>query len=266
MINRMDQKEGIINVSVANIYREATYKSEIVTQGLLGERLKIIQPSGDFSIVELPDTYQGWLSNLQWVNASEQRFPTRKIRSKFLRIYDNPSSETCYLREATFGSDLSIVDDQGSWIKVMLPDGLAGWVNGEAFKDFPEMSRQSVVDLAEEFLGCPYFWGGRSSKGFDCSGLTQTIFSALNIMLPRDAWMQHRDGEFVSNSIEKANPGDLYFFSESSRKITHVGIAVGNNKMIHARGFVRVNSLQEGDPDFSNTLFNTFVDTRTFIY
>jgi cell wall-associated NlpC family hydrolase len=121
-----------------------------------------------------------------------------------------------------------------------------------------------VVKLIKEFLGYPYFWGGRSVKGFDCSGLIQTVYSLLGLKLPRDSWMQHRDGKFVSDQPGEAEPGDLYFFSDTGSKITHVGMATGAGRIIHARGMVKENSLIHDETIFNEKLYSSFVDVRTF--
>ena len=63
----MSEITGKINVSVANMYREATYGSEIVNQGLLGESITVENRTKDFTEIKLYDGYQGWISNYQWV-------------------------------------------------------------------------------------------------------------------------------------------------------------------------------------------------------
>jgi len=120
--------------------------------------------------------------------------------------------------------------------------------------------------LSDSFhlIGYPYYWGGRSVKGFDCSGLIQTVFALVGIRLPRDAWMQYRDGTEVDCELKDTPAGDLYFFAEGNTKITHVGLAVGNGDIIHARGMVRINSLIAGQTNYSEELYKTFIGTKTF--
>jgi cell wall-associated NlpC family hydrolase len=160
--------------------------------------------------------------------------------------------------------DLHVADVQNGWVQVILPDGKEGWVKQTAFAAFPVKTREAAVQFAEEFLGYSYCWGGRSTKGFDCSGLTQLVFRLIGVEVPRDAWMQHQEATFVSDKPENARKGDLYFFSEDGSKITHVGIVSNPNRMIHARGMVRQNSLIRSDEDFCEDLQYTFVDVRTF--
>jgi len=260
----MPDLTGRINVSVANIYREATYGSEVVNQGLLGELITVEDRKKDFSQIKLNDGYQGWISNYQWVSEAKISLPTKIIRTHFVKIYTKPDIKSESIRDATVGSEISIVEDNRQWYEILLPDGLRGWIEKKAIADFPGSTREGAVKLVREFLGYPYYWGGRSSKGFDCSGLIQTVFSLLGKHLPRDSWMQQRDGKFVSDDPEKARPGDLYFFSDSGSKITHVGMAVGDSGIIHSRGMVRENSLDRKQTSFSEELLNSFVDVRTF--
>ena len=89
--------------------------------------------------------------------------------------------------------------------------------------------QQKVVQEANKYLGVPYVSGGNTPKGFDCSGLTQYVYShAVNISLPRVTTAQEKVGSEVSlNSLQ---PGDLLFYGMRGNT-THVGIYIGNNKM-----------------------------------
>jgi cell wall-associated NlpC family hydrolase len=260
----MSEIRGAINVSVANLYREATYGSEIINQGLLGELITVEDSMKDFSQITLQDGYQGWVSNYQWVSYKENNYPTKVIREHIVRIHSEAHPESETLRDATIGSYVSIAGENDRWHEVILPDGLKGWIEKNVFKAFPPANRDGAVKLIEEFLGYPYCWGGRSVKGFDCSGLIQTVFSLIGINLPRDSWMQQRDGTYVSDNPEDAKRGDLYFFSDTGSKITHVGMALGGGRIIHARGLVRQNSLFRDDPQYNEVLDKSFVDVRTF--
>ena len=105
----MSNETGQINVSVANMYREASYKSEIVNQGLLGESIIIEKNEKDFSLIRLTDGYRGWISNLQWVSESKKTYKSMKIRSHFVRIYNLPDPGGDTIRDATIGTDLQVV-------------------------------------------------------------------------------------------------------------------------------------------------------------
>jgi cell wall-associated NlpC family hydrolase len=94
------------------------------------------------------------------------------------------------------------------------------------------------------FLGTPYVWGGRSRRGTDCSGFTQSVFADLGIELPRNSRKQWKTGRAVKdNQLRK---GDLVFFRTIANRISHVGIMTqpSSHEFAHAsssRGVVRSN-------------------------
>jgi hypothetical protein len=109
--------------------------------------------------------------------------------------------------------------------------------------------REELVRSARSFLGVPYLWGGTSvEKGFDCSGLTMTVYQLNGFDLPRTSAEQFDAGSPVSRPyMEK---GDLLFFSKGNDKVSHVGIYAGDNHFIHAPGRgrqIRTDNLSKGD-------------------
>ncbi|MDH3359343.1 MAG: NlpC/P60 family protein [Desulfobulbaceae bacterium] len=94
--------------------------------------------------------------------------------------------------------------------------------------------RKGLVKTAKRFLGVPYKWGGESSReGFDCSGLTMTVYRLNGMNLPRNSRQQYRAGRSVRKGELK--PGDLVFFAtKGGKRINHVGIYLGGNRFIHA--------------------------------
>jgi cell wall-associated NlpC family hydrolase len=88
-----------------------------------------------------------------------------------------------------------------------------------------------VIALAMQYLGVPYVWGGSTPKGFDCSGLVQYVYAKVGVALPHSSRMQFTYGTAVSRDNLRA--GDLVFFFTP---IQHVGIYIGNGKMINATG------------------------------
>ncbi len=96
--------------------------------------------------------------------------------------------------------------------------------------------RGELVKTAETFIGVPYLWGGNSvDTGFDCSGLTMTVYQLNGFDLPRHSGDQFETGMPVER--EELQPGDLIFFhTRGNGKISHVGIFVGGDQFIHAPG------------------------------
>jgi peptidoglycan DL-endopeptidase CwlO len=93
----------------------------------------------------------------------------------------------------------------------------------------PAARRQAVVSNALSKLGKPYRWGASGPNAFDCSGLVKWSFGSAGRALPRSS----RAMAGVGTPVSKANlqPGDLVFFY---KPISHVGIYIGNGKMVHA--------------------------------
>lgn len=145
---------------------------------------------------------------------------------------------------------------------------------GSAESISPEMT-ENIIAEAEKLIGVPYLWGGMSAKGVDCSGLVRICHIMNGILLPRNASQQVKCGTRVEISRqarnEKGEPtydreaaleataglerGDLVFFGtpatdEKPMRITHVGIYLGSNRIIHSSHRVRVNSLIPGDADY----------------
>ncbi|NOR88170.1 MAG: hydrolase Nlp/P60, partial [Bacteroidales bacterium] len=107
---------------------------------------------------------------------------------------------------------------------------------------FEPSNRDGIVEMTELFINAPYLWGGKTPFGVDCSGLTQSVYKMAGIQLKRDASQQATQGE-VLNFLEEALPGDLAFFDNEEGHITHVGIILADNEIIHASGKVRIDKI-----------------------
>jgi cell wall-associated NlpC family hydrolase len=93
-------------------------------------------------------------------------------------------------------------------------------------------SGSEVVTEAKKYLGIPYVWGGTDPKrGLDCSGLIQLVYKNLGYEVPRVSYQQATAGTAVKGGLANARPGDILAFNSP---VSHVGIYIGDNKMIHA--------------------------------
>jgi hypothetical protein len=144
---------------------------------------------------------------------------------------------------------------QGGLTGVILPDGRTGFVAPESLLPVKTTLRDrptpvEIVRLALQLRGIPYLWGGNSTKGFDCSGFTQTVFRMNDLQLPRDADQQATQGSSIEPAADFSNlkPGDLLFFGKD--RITHVGISLGGGRFIHESVDVHIRSLDPRDADF----------------
>ncbi|MBU3126825.1 C40 family peptidase [Clostridium tagluense] len=110
------------------------------------------------------------------------------------------------------------------------------------------LSKDSIISYASNFIGIPYIWGGTSpSTGFDCSGFTQYVYSHFGIPVGRSTYDQINDGIGVSKS--DLQPGDLVFFGIGN-KPKHTGIYAGNNNYIHSPrtgDVIKVSPMTRGD-------------------
>ena len=153
---------------------------------------------------------------------------------------------------------------------VMLPSGKTGWVQKSAVEELGEridirmgegsgnmISRErmeAIISSAHQLLGVPYLWGGMSAKGVDCSGLVRISAIMNGVLLPRNASQMIKCG--IPVQLDQLQRGDLVFFGtpameEGQRdRVTHVGIYLGNGRIIHSSHLVRINSLIPGETDY----------------
>ncbi|MGW1764521.1 C40 family peptidase [Streptomyces sp. NPDC002073] len=130
-----------------------------------------------------------------------------------------------------------------------------------------------VVAEARKFLGLDYLWSGTAGFGYDCSGLTSQVYSALGITIPRDSQPQFdagggaapagsAEGERITSPAD-LRPGDVVGFGSSTSSVTHVGIYVGRNDQGEP---MMINSPRTGEKVREEPLSNRpFVGATRFI-
>lgn len=226
--------QGICNVTVAPVRAENSDRAEIVTEILFGESANILEVRNNWTKIKMHyDGYEGWMDTKQISPVSQDFLHTRK---------------TSLLTE--------------NFSSVMMKDGRTLLSIGSEV-EFPVVVsrrshelRESLSLTAKEFLNVPYLWGGRSFFAVDCSGFTQLVYKIHDIKIPRDAYQQAEVGETLS-FVEESRSGDLAFFENSEGKIIHVGIMLEHQKIIHASGKVRIDSLD------STGIFNKEMNKHT---
>ncbi len=251
------------NVSCANIYREASFHSEVDTQVLMWEALELLERKNDFIRVRCEDGYEGWLNRHQATEREKPRenvLPVTRVQAIIWRDAERREP----LADITAGGSLLVVQSGRRGLEVELPDGRRGWVGHQVCVPLGGFTRENLTRVARRFMGLPYHWGGKSGKGLDCSGLVQLSHKLLGRGIRRDSPMQFEDARPVSNTFGEGEAGDLLFFAESGTRITHVAIRLDQGYFIHARGRVRVNAFRADDPLHDRSLENTFVEVRTF--
>ncbi|MDO9556916.1 MAG: NlpC/P60 family protein [Coriobacteriia bacterium] len=97
--------------------------------------------------------------------------------------------------------------------------------------------RPEVVNVAMQYLGVPYAWGGISPNGFDCSGFCVHVYSKVGVSLSRTSASQYKAGKHIdADRLDLLIPGDLVFFGTNGdpSRVHHVGIYAGSGNFIHA--------------------------------
>jgi len=109
-----------------------------------------------------------------------------------------------------------------------------------------ELLRQKVEEVAREWLGTPYEYGGESLEAMDCSSFTRRVYAQVcGFFLPRRAAWQFWEGELRFR--DSLRTGDLLFFRINGAEVDHVGIYIGHQQFISATssGGVRIDNLQK---------------------
>ncbi len=219
-------KYGICPLSIVPLHAEASDQSELVTQVLYGETLKVLEGRSKWSSIRLDfDGYEGWIDNKQFCHISGKEH--KGLVSQKLRL----SSDLIDYITTSEGQLLSIPLGSNLNGLKMLKHSFEGNSVSEILK------KNHLIDTALLYLNAPYMWGGKTPFGIDCSGLTQMVYKLM-----RDASEQSAQGEALS-FIEESEVGDLAFFDNSEGTIIHVGIIMDDNYIIHAHGHVRIDRL-----------------------
>ncbi len=268
---------GIINLSVGNIRSGAGHASTLITQALMGTPVKIHEKDGWWYRIQTPDNYIAWIdaSGVKPLNKSKVKNWKASEKVIFIdqygSVYKSKSKESNPVSDAVMGNIFKMTENSNHWYEVEFPDGRTGFLEKKKAITISEWQNQiqvtgeSLVSLARSFMGVPYLWGGTSIKGVDCSGFVKIIYFMHGIILQRDASQQNNYGEVipVKNSYKVLKPGDLLFFGES--RVTHVGMYIGDNQFIHSAGRVKINSLNESDPHYSEYRANTLIRARRIV-
>ncbi|RMA64221.1 C40 family peptidase [Ulvibacter antarcticus] len=222
---------GICELSIVPLRAETADSSELVSQILYGEIFKILEIRAKWSRIRLAfDNYEGWIDNKQFKSITEEEYKKLHKDKPQLSsdLVDFVTASENQLLSICFGSNIERCDF------------LNHKFEGKSLsKTFP---KDHLIETALLYLNTPYLWGGKTPFGIDCSGFTQMVYKLNGYKLLRDASQQATQGEALS-FIEESEPGDLAFFDNAEGVITHVGIIMNDNYIIHAHGKVRIDRI-----------------------
>ena len=167
----------------------------------------------------------------------------RIVKATLLNIREEANTNSRVLGQVPYAGKVKILWLEPEWARVSY-GSIEGYVSRQYLvvpSQFVELSSrgsavsskgQAVAELAKQYLGTPYVYGGASPSGFDCSGFVYYIYKQFGVTLNRVANDQMVNGTWVPFS--EAMPGDIIGFKNSSGYVNHVGIYVGNGMMIHS--------------------------------
>jgi len=227
-------------VPVSPLRKEPSHKSEMVSQLLFGDYCKVIETASDQWIrIEVQyDGYEGWCREDQITHIDDAQFYKAEGQLALGWV-----TEILYEQapmHVPFGSSLPpLRDGEATWGTKRIKHPGHVWNPHQA-----NWNTQSINQIARMFMNTPYLWGGKTVFGVDCSGFTQMVFKFFDIPLNRDAHQQAAQGEPLQ-SLDQSRCGDLAFFDNPEGRITHVGILLNTNEIIHSSGSVRIDGMDD---------------------
>ncbi|MBO3444603.1 C40 family peptidase [Clostridium sp. CCUG 7971] len=260
-----NNQEGIVNTSVLNIRTGPSTDYNVIYKAKKSEKVSIIENNNGWYKVKLSNGKLGWASS-NYIKISQTNSNSNdtvqnnsvslsgqkgkvNVSSK-LNLRKEASTNSSIITKLSNGQVVDLLEKSNGWYKVKLSNGQVGWASSDYINLYkvesnnkpaesdneskPQLNKvQAIVKKAHEQLGKSYVWGAEGPNSFDCSGLVHYVYGQHGIKTPRVSRDQYKAGKSVSQS--NLQPGDLIFSStDGSGRVTHVGIYVGEGKMIHA--------------------------------
>ncbi|MFD1770034.1 C40 family peptidase [Sphingobacterium suaedae] len=226
------------HLSVVPLRAAASHRSEMVSQVLFAEEFEILIEEPDWYYIRLLDTnYEGWIQHGQFVMSTNSTAPV--VTDHLSRIVDIGGANAL-----VNGQEIRLVHG------TKIPSGLLGDNRHALYSRIDSPLRTAnlhdfdteLTKLVAYYKNSPYLWGGRTSYGIDCSGLSQVLYAHFGIPLPRDAYQQAELGETV-DFLTEVRRGDLAFFDNEEGRIIHVGLMLDTETVLHASASVRVDKM-----------------------
>jgi hypothetical protein len=209
---------------VTEIHAEAHATSMPVSALMHGEEFAVLDVAGEWAWGYcLHDNYLGYL---RFAELGDDFAATHIVTAPATLLVAAPSTKAPVLARYPMGARLLCGDLSACGTYLASENG---FVPRTHVSDIGCVNA-SPTDLAEQLIGTPYSWGGRSGDALDCSGLLQLVFGLKGIIAPRDADMQMADFGTALPEGAPLERGDLVFFPG------HVGIMADADNIIHANG------------------------------
>ena len=233
------------------------------TQLLYGERVRILKTEDGWAQVEALEQpeftharrwqgYPGWVPAAALSPAGSPWSPTIVVTQPWAATWQDAYQRRSSPHRFALGTRLRAIDMGGQVWQVELLDGSTVWMRHEDARALEELAalpalerRRLIVHHAEQLLGQPYYWGGRSpadpttpnkraAHGLDCSGLVNLVYRAAGADIPRDAHEQY----VRARRVNAPQPADLIFLSERDNpdRIVHVMLYAGDGEVIEGPG------------------------------
>jgi len=230
--------------SIVPVRAEAREGAEQNTQMLFGELCDVLEELPRWKRVRLvSDTQEGWVDAKMVTIMSDEEYTSHAEALKTAAM-------------VAFPMTYAVSENNGQTIPLTAGTKLTNYQNGRfevlgvGFRIDPSMviteprslTQDNLLQTVRFFLNVPYLWGGKNALGMDCSGFTQTVMSLFGKHLLRNASEQVSQGQPVAE-LAQAQAGDLAFFDHKDGKISHVGIIIDPERIIHCSGRVKVEKL-----------------------
>jgi SH3-like domain-containing protein len=268
---------ALVTLSVAGMRAKPDHAAELLTQAIMGTPLKVYEQEDGWYRVQSPDGYLGWMEGNGLENLHEKELNHWKSSKRLVftnlqgNAFEIPDLQSLPMTDLLLGNIFEMIEENNGFYKIKLPDGRMGFVSSsdcmiwESWINQKPNAKKAIL-VARFLLGVPYLWGGTSTKGMDCSGMTKTAWFSQGVILARDASQQVRYGDHPDfKNIAALQSGDLLFFGRNAQRVTHVGLYMGKGEYIHASGRVRINSIDPDDERYNLTESRSLVGSSRIL-